>query len=172
MASWGSLTINQWSVGVKNILCMEHMTFSFRLQKDKCDAFWEKWDTNLTQRGGYRDYQNYQIISQTCYTSVHGDIVDTVTAYGDPHVSPFAVAVSTVFNSLSTSIIITIIVLNMSVHKNVKNYIYNFLHIYILYIRKINKDNQLIDHLCRQLQIFWCIYNFHFNKLDKYTKQP
>lgn len=89
--------------------------------------------------GDYRDYQNYQIISQTCYTSVHGDIVDTVTAYGDPHVSPFAVAVSTVFISLSISIIITIIVLNMSIHdrycfchgiKNVKHNIK--LYIYIL----------------------------------------
>lgn len=90
MASCGSL-------GVKNILCVENMTFSLKLQKDKCDALWEKWDVKLTQRGDYRDYYNYQIISQTCYTSIHGDTVDTVTACGEPPASPSAVAVSTVF---------------------------------------------------------------------------
>lgn len=60
MASWGSPIINQGSA--KNTPCMEHMTFSFRLQKDICDALWEKWDMNLTQRGDYRVFIFYETI--------------------------------------------------------------------------------------------------------------
>lgn len=43
-------TIDQWAAIVTNIQCMERMTFNLRLQKDKYDALWEKWDTYLTRR--------------------------------------------------------------------------------------------------------------------------
>ena len=35
---------------------MEHVTFSLKLQMDKGDAFWEKWDTYLTQSGDNSPY--------------------------------------------------------------------------------------------------------------------
>lgn len=44
-------TVNQWIDIIKNIQSMERMTFSLRLQKDKGDALWVKWETYLTQRG-------------------------------------------------------------------------------------------------------------------------
>ena len=44
-------TVNQWIDIVKSIQCMECMTFSLRLQKDKGDALWEKWEDYLKRRG-------------------------------------------------------------------------------------------------------------------------
>lgn len=43
-------TVKEWSNIIRNIQCMEQLTFSLRLQKDKGDAFWGKWDKYM-QRG-------------------------------------------------------------------------------------------------------------------------
>uniref|UniRef100_A0A672H408 Reverse transcriptase domain-containing protein n=1 Tax=Salarias fasciatus TaxID=181472 RepID=A0A672H408_SALFA len=41
---------SQWIAIVTNIQCMECLTYSLRLQKDKYDAMWRKWDLYLTTR--------------------------------------------------------------------------------------------------------------------------
>lgn len=60
---------------------MEYMTFRLRLQKDKGNAFWEKWDTYLTQRG-----DNLPCL---WYTVIRENNDDFVIVSGDLLIPPF-----------------------------------------------------------------------------------
>ena len=44
-------TVNQWKFIIRDIQTMELLTFSLRLQRNKGDALWEKWNTYVTRRG-------------------------------------------------------------------------------------------------------------------------
>lgn len=45
--SQDSPTIDEWIEIVKEIYVMEHLTFSLRHARKKCEAYWEKWISYL-----------------------------------------------------------------------------------------------------------------------------